>query len=440
MTTDFHWKKGFNAQLLIRRIRESRKVNDDRVSMDAFASMFWTPVLSSAIATSPVVARIKDRCITKVIFDAGCNLTSPDQFLADCQIAFNSLQARPTKKYVLLCGLTYVGKPLFEKLLDDECTIWWQPKTRGGRFKRAIKEREKLSDIMRTLHLKEPDYGITHVMVEVSAASVQEAADKAFDGIDRFRGLINLLANSNRGPSLSFNSAPHAVNRMRRGPFSTLHAPDGELASEIVWYEPRWSHESKSISFKAAEKEVQKDIKKWWIKARSGPLSEHVGRGLLRYCHALDDHDLNQSLFRLWATLEMLTGTGNAKYEVTVSRIVKIFTDSDEARQIAEHVRWRRNDNIHNATSLDEEHVSAVVLHADLLCVKLLKYCIVEGRKFRNADELFEFLDSDLDVKALKRRQHIAGEFIKYRGRLEKAGKASNPKSPMSVSKSSDGE
>ena len=435
MSAHFSWENGFNPTLLLEKLTETRKVVDQRVELDSFASSFWTPILSSAVRASTEAAALKDTCIKNAIFNPDSKLSKPAQFIKECEKAFKQLVGRPTERFFLFCSVTYEGKRLFETLVDPICTLTWAPAPSCQRYKRALLEREKISDLIKRYSVDQPSTGLTDVLVEVKAASAREAAEIALDAIDRFRGIINLLANNNAHRLLRFGTTTqHAVNRFRRGPFATIHKNDGELATEIVWYEPRWFHNERTIEFSPAQKELQKDIRRWWKRARNGPLAEHIGIGLIRYCHALDDHDLSLSMLRLWATLEMLTATTNAKYDITVNRIVRLFSDNEDARQVAEHIRKWRNANVHTATVPDGWDIDAIIHHAELLCSKLLQFCLVEGSKFSDVSELCSFLDSDLDLASLKRKRRIANSFMAFRNRIAPDGKKPRPQSPAKVS------
>jgi hypothetical protein len=185
----------------------------------------------------------------------------------------------------------------------------------------------------------------------------------------------------------------------------------------MFWYEPRWSHDTQSAQFKGDAKTTNKSILKWWNKAQKNNLAAHISEGLLRYCRALDQHDTSAALLDLWGALEFLTVTQNEKYDVTVNRIVRLFKDHDDARQIATHLRLRRNSTVHAAKNFDAHESDAVLMQGELLVSQILFFCIRYGSEFHNPEELVKFLNLTLDQMVLKRGRKIEGLFLRYQNR-----------------------
>ena len=76
-------------------------------------------------------------------------------------------------------------------------------------------------------------------------------------------------------------------------------------------------------------------------------------------------HDAEPSLTEMWGALESLTGTQNEKGDLTVGRTVQLFRDRDDARQVANHIRVRRNSTIHAARSVVLEVRGELTVLAD---------------------------------------------------------------------------
>jgi hypothetical protein len=73
---------------------------------------------------------------------------------------------------------------------------------------------------------------------------------------------------------------------------------------------------------------------------------------------------LDTSLLGMWQVLEKLTGTD--RYDLLIDRLVRLFRDPEEAREIANHVRLRRNQTVHSAHNISSE------AHSILLQVETL--------------------------------------------------------------------
>src|SRR5205085_574672 len=146
----------------------------------------------------------------------------------------------------------------------------------------------------------------------------------------------------------------------------------------------------------------KRNLQGWWAKLQHNPLRNHIKQGLLRYCRALDLHDAEPALLEMWGALESLTGTQREKYDVTIDRAVKLFVDREDARQIAHHVRLRRNSTIHAARTLNRQEADAILVHAEKLVSRVLFFCLSEGRRFQDQSELFNFLELSLNKTTLK--------------------------------------
>src|SRR5205814_2185896 len=127
----------------------------------------------------------------------------------------------------------------------------------------------------------------------------------------------------------------------------------------------------------------------------SNPLKAHISDSLMRYCRALDVHDFEPSLIGMWSTLESLTGSHRG--DVVVDRIRKLFKDHALAEMMANHVRIRRNSNVHAAITPDTTEHDAILVQLNILVSQILFFCFTDGRQFRNVNELFSFLDFSID-------------------------------------------
>jgi hypothetical protein len=252
--------------------------------------------------------------------------------------------------------------------------------------------------------------------VQVIAYDAFDAFEIANDYVDRFRGMLNLLINS----SSSINpfarlSAPHAVNKFRRGPFHSIHHPDGSLATETFWYEPRWAHDAPSVKFEDPS-DYKRSLQRWWRKLQDNPMREFISDMLLRYCRALDLHEADASFLGMWQVLEKLTGTD--KYDLLIDRLVRLFRDHEDAREIANHVRLRRNQTVHSAHNISRE-ANSILIQIETLASQAIFFYLNNAAKFENQKELFDFLDLPLDQQKLRRQQKISDFFIRYQNRNE---------------------
>jgi hypothetical protein len=398
-----------------------RKIGTDgRVSFVGYDYPFWLPVLESAVRVNEDVGQqLKHLCISQALNDTTLTLKDCEAFLRGCEAAYGRLTARPKKNFVVVSSMTYSGEPLFSRIADGDVRIQWQPKP-NSKFMRKVREaRNGLAQERRNHNVSDEPPDFTHLLAYVSAYDVHDAHTLATDSIDCLRGMLNLFVNSNRGISpFGRMGRPHAVNRFRTGPYRTVHALDGSLATETFWYEHRWLHETPPVKFNTAGTEnAKRNLQTWWIRLQQSPLINHTKQGLLRYCRALDLHDAEPSLTEMWGALESLTGTQREKGDLTVDRTVQLFMDRDEARQVANHIRVRRNSTVHAARTLNRREADAILVHAETLASRVLFFCLEEGKRFADRQELYTFLDFKLDAAKLKRTTALSKFFVQYQNR-----------------------
>jgi hypothetical protein len=412
MPKRFEWQRGFNRNLILGQLRKVRK--DDGRSFDAAGYAFWLPVLNSAIQTNRDVETLKDACIRSSLSDPSLELNDPDAFLARCDAEFERLSKRIRSKFVLYTTVTYSGPKLIDWVADDNARIYWHPSSRGNFMRKARKAQESQEFQRRANKIPAEDNTLCPILVHVSAYDALDAFEKANDYIDRFRGMLNLLINSTNGINpFAKLMPPHAVNKFRRGPFHTIHHPDGSLATETFWYEPRWAHDHPSVKF-ADPPDYKRSLQNWWRKLQENPMRDFISDVLLRYCRALDLHEADASLLGMWQVLEKVTGSD--KYDILIDRLVRLFPDHEDAREVANHIRLRRNQTVHSAHNISSE-ANSILVQVETFASQAIFFYLKNAAKFENQKELFDFLDLPLDQEKLRRQQKLSNFFIQYQNR-----------------------
>jgi hypothetical protein len=140
-------------------------------------------------------------------------------------------------------------------------------------------------------------------------------------------------------------------------------------------------------------------------------MREFISDALLRYCRALDLHEADASLLGMWQVLEKVTGTD--KYDLLIDRLVRLFRDHEDAREIANHVRLRRNQTVHSTHNISRE-ASAILMQVETMASQAIFFYLNNAAKFENQKELCDFLDLPLDQHKLERQQKISKLFIQY--------------------------
>lgn len=414
MQRHFSWNAGFNSNLILARIRSTRRVERGRCSFSPAQEYdFWMTVLKSAVRCDALAKSSKASCICATVSNASVSLKDPAEFLAGCDSAFRRISNRPTSEFIFVTTVTYSGPKLLGRVSDAGVRLDWQPNMRGAFARRALAERAKLSKTTASYVVSVDDEKLSILLAQVAAYDVFDAYRKANDSVDRLRGMLNLLVNSTNVLSPFGRLArPHAVNRFRRGPFHTLHKPDGSLATEMFWYEPRWEHHHATVKFTGGPEGFNSKFRGWWKRLQQHNLREFTSGAVLRYCRALDIHEPDAALLGIWQVLELITGTD--KYDQLIDRITRLFKDHEDAREVANHLRIRRNQTVHSAHDLGEE--AYVILHqAERLAGQGVFFCLMNGRDFRSENELHRFLDFPMDEEKLRRQRELIGKFLRYR-------------------------
>lgn len=412
MPKEFEWERRFDCNLALGHIRTIRK-RDGR-SFDASGYEFWLPVLNSAIRATRDAERLKAKCISASVSDPSLSLADPDAFLARCHQEYEKLSRRPKQKFVMCTSVTYAGPKLIDWIGDDSARIYWQPSSRGSLFRKTKKAQEEFKSHRKANGIPDEDERLCPILVHVSAYDPADAFETANDYLDQFRGLLNLLINSsNTVNPFGRLIAPHAVNKFRRGPFHSIHHPDGSLAAKNYWYEPRWMHNVPSVKFKNPP-DYRRNIQRWWRLLQRNPMKDFISDNLLRYCRALDLHEADAALLGIWQVLEKLMGTD--RYDDLIDRLVRIFRDHADARLIANHVRLRRNQTVHSAHSIGKE-ADAIIVQSETMASQALFFYLRNANKFRSLAEIYSFLDLPLDQDKLKRNLKLAEIFIQYQNR-----------------------
>ena len=411
MPKRFEWERGFDRNLILGHLRKVRKPGGRAFEATGYA--FWLPVLNSAIRTNGFAYPLKERCISTSLSDPSLDLKDTDAFLESCERQYERLAQRPKSNFILYTTVTYSGPKLLDWIAEGDARIYWQPSPDGDLMKK-VKRAQAAQEFQRKVHKISEGDALCPILVRLTAYDAFDAFEKANDCIDRFRGLLNLLINSGNAVSpFAKLAAPHAVNRFRRGPFHSVHNPDGSLATETFWYEPRWAHTAPSVNF-SDPPDYRRSIQRWWHTLQRNPMREFISDTLLRYCRALDLHEADAALLGIWQVLERLMGTD--KYDLLINRLVRIFRDHEDARLIASHIRLRRNQTVHSAHHISHE-ANAILVQAETLASQAIFFYLKYAPEFEELTDVHHFLDLTLDQAKLKREQRLSQFFIQYQNR-----------------------
>lgn len=397
MSSNFAWRTRFSPKAILKEFDKIRTIGPTNSSFLALEYEYWLPILNTALETADGVNEVeKNRAIRQALNDRTVDLDKHSLFPEHCERHYRQLLARPSIDYRLFTTITYHGPKLINWLSDEGKRVFWAPSESSRFMVKADRARTNTQEKRQRQGVRDPTDILDPIIVHVSARDIHSAYESSIETVDLLRGLLNLFTNRRFGPKLSwYTDSPHAINRFRLGPYQTMHRPDGDLAADIFWYEPRWVHEKAPMTAPVGDiGRSQKAILGWWRKIQRSPFRKEIVSGLIRYCRALDQHDHDACLLGLWQALERLTGTRLADYDSTVRRVAKVESNTLIGHQIAQHLRIRRNDNVHAARSPGEDERDIILFQAERLAGGMLLFHIQNDRKFRSHQELVAFLDT----------------------------------------------
>lgn len=290
--------------------------------------------------------------------------------------------------------------------------MYFAPDANSSFMRKARAER---ADLVSKYRYVDHDAGkqLMTVLVHVSSVSAHEAHSKALDSLDEVRGLINFVLNEPR-ISQTTMGPPSPINRVRIGSIQTLHTEDGSRAQDNFWYDrrPVLAHSEASLTFSGGKMLARFNAIRKRLQVNHG-LSAAAWTALRAYARALDSDDWRAAFVELWVILERLTCIEGADYDRLVSRAAYMHEDHQSAKELAQHLRVRRNNIIHSAA--DDEDAELLIFQTKQLIEPLMYMYISNPYKFKNASELGEFLDLPKATSQLLHRGKLIAFALQFR-------------------------
>ena len=252
------------------------------------------------------------------------------------------------------------------------------------------------------------------VRVIVRDRTALAGASKALDCLDLLRAFWNFYWNLRHPYRMS--SDPHPVNSILRGPFHTIHTDDGMLATEEFYYEqyktkppvPERRVATEWPKFHKFETDLRRRL-------RQIPYRDQLERSLRFYVRALDQSDYDQAFVGLWTTLELLTDTPMARYDVTVKRAAFVWEAHDYHQSVLSYLRQLRNITVHSDEFGQDGESSVYQLKQYV--EQLFKFHLFNRFRFGSIAEACALLDMPAGREELKGRVRLAQNALRYRSR-----------------------
>jgi len=405
------WVRGYSQDLLCGRLEKAKAVDGNgNASFQGFEFTSNVAVLNSMISLGSTIPELeKKRIISNAAFNAaGIGVVTPDSLLYEIDKLEKQYLKETPKRYILVTSLS-VGR--FSKIRRQSingCILTFRPDIPKHFSKEATKiEKQASYSICGELP---QDYLVAKIAVTGKSSS--EAADRAIDAIDLFRGIWNLFYNRKHVYRISSGSR-EPVNKIVLGPLHTLHFPTAKLATESWWYEPDYTGPLKTLdpskeieSFYGFQKRVRESLCK-------SPFRPFLESAIIRYTRALDLRDWNNAFLNLWTLLETLTNTGeNDTHKVTVRRTSFMYQDREYVRQILTHLRDYRNRAVHTGTG--NEDIETLMFQLKNFVETALEFLVANKFGLKNLGEVAQFLDLPDEKTVLTDRSRLIKSALKF--------------------------
>jgi hypothetical protein len=404
------WRKGFDPSLLIQRIDETIKVDDaGNLTFTGFEHFEHEAVLHNILSFPDDIPETEaHRIVSSALSAAARNppITSKS-ILGHVNRLLNEYNRRPDEPYILLTTVSLNREVSLPTTRPRETTITFHnsPKPRFTESRGILEEQA-----LRRLDYNSPLH-YTFVRVFTRAKSPFAAANKALDGLDLIRGILNWFENQ-RHPIRLSQGLIRPVNEILLGPIHTLHRPSGELATDTWWYEPNFRALHTTYSPRLNHLALAKFLRDIRERIHLHPYRSIIEDSIIRYCRALDEYDLASAFQKLWVVLEILTGKPRS-YETTVDRASFVYKEYLYRRQILNHLKSFRNARVHEDAS--SELVETYLYQLKNYVESLLGFHLIRGKKLGSYESAMDFLDLPPEEEKLQYALHLYSEAIDFR-------------------------
>jgi len=404
------WNNEYNPNHLAQKIEQSRVIAENGgVSFTGFGHVEYVALLFSMLNFSSEIPEIEGRRIVEqAVFRAGeREHITAQNILAEVNRLEGEFLRNPLSRYTLVTSLSVSRMALLPRVKINNAYIAF-----GGQLSQVCqRERDRIiaDRAQHVLYTNVPnDYIMTRVYV--SARSTHEATDTALNALDLIRGIWNWFYNRGNFIRMSFGKrAP--VNKIVQGPLHTLHLPNGNLATETFWYEPRF-YSPQPIYNPTPEIErlckFSRNARKRLVKCQYRQVIEE---SIIQYVRALDERDWEAAFLRLWSILERLTNTDET-HKVTIRRASFIFEEREYYQQVLKHLKDFRNKYVHEAAGSSE--IETYMFELKNIVEALLSFHLSSKFGFRSLADASEFLDLSSDRDFLASRVKLIKYAQKY--------------------------
>lgn len=376
-------------------------------------------VQTAAVVLDPHGDELNDTDTSSIIWKAveseikrqgGGRPLSPKAVLscADRLAAFHFRKA--VIEYVLITTLSVQQLPA-KSIKVNDCTIS-SIAARGARYPLPVALKSLGGHCFHAKHLSSTKY--LTIKVRTNGRSVSEATGKALHAITLLRGLWTLFATLGSW-KIQLAGVPkrEPIGVIRTGPIHTLHDLDGKPAVDAYWYRPDFTEDGRIFMPKRGWSNIEYNRRWAMRRMRRYAYKRDLEELIVRYANALDNVDLTVAFLQMWGILEKITDTVGKNYDETIRRTTWRFPERDTAKELLEHLRFRRNQYVHAAKSGDKPDQAAYLVKAfvEPHLIELIR----NDFRVASLSEYADFLRLPTSIDTLKKRRAQLDRALRFR-------------------------
>lgn len=411
-----NWKKDFDPKIFSEEIEDARIVrNDGKVVFQGFAVSVYKTFIFSMVKFSDEIPEAEGRrIVSNAIFKTGKRKITPDSLISEISMGEQDYLAKSPKRFVLATSVSIRKNIKLDKKYWGRNQIIFERHYPRSFTNASLELRNQAKKSL----FVEPPKDYLAVRVHLSAISESEAAEKALDQLDLYRGIWNLLENRRHSTRISYGGSNTPVNRIILGPIHSLHYPQGAIASENrYWYERTYVAPISPFLLKINKQFLKNEttLLTWIDKC---PYRDAIKGAIIRYSRALDDRNLDTAFIRLWGVLELLTDTVKLPQEQTIKRAAALFEDYDLMLQTLKHLMNYRNRSVHAGTESSDLEIYLYELKN--IVEDLILFHLRNNAGFQALAQAGVFLSLPRSEESLKTKYRFIEYALKFRGYTNK--------------------
>ena len=406
------WRKGCGIEKFAARLETSKMPQEKGgVKFEGFEFRDCAAVLYNLVDCKGIPEGEKRRIVTQAIFNAGANGSiAPDTLLVEIRALEILFWKQPLSRFVLCTSLSIDRFSDLRPRKLDRIHIKFLPSPPKS-FGKGV---GRIRDISENSLSVQPPEDYIQTLISVDARSPVDAADQALEAIDLLRGIWNFGINRRHLNRSSYGNR-NPVNEIVLGPLHSLHLPNGELATEMWWYDPEYQKPVKPYNLRDDREKLRLDKIE---KSGRTLLKKHKYRtaiesGIKEYCRALDHRNWSNAFLKLWSVLELLTHTEKENYGTTIRRASFVWTDAEYHKEVLNHLRHLRNSFVHENKSTDD--VETYMYQLKRYVEALISFHLGRGLSFSSISESAEFMDLPTEQQVLRKKIVMFDTALKYR-------------------------